>query len=148
MAPEFSSQRERPRERLIERGAQALTDVELVAVMLRSGTRGQSASDIARSAIARFAGLAGLAAAGIRDVSRVRGIGPAKAAQLHAAVEIVRRALRESVAGGNALSSPEAVRDYLRIALSSRTVEVFIGLFLDTHHRLIAARLRNVQAGL
>ncbi|MEP7063062.1 MAG: DNA repair protein RadC [Betaproteobacteria bacterium] len=135
----YGSERERPRERLIERGAAALTDVELVAVMLRSGVRGQPASEIARTAIAQFSGLAGLAAATVRDVSRVRGIGPAKAAQFHAAVEIVRRALRECVARGDVLSSPEAVRDYLRLALSTRPVEVFIGLFLDTQHRLIAA---------
>ena len=77
----YGSQRERPRERLIERGAGALTDVELVAVMLRSGVRGQSANDIARSAITRFSGLAGLAAADMRAVSGIRGIGPAKAAQ-------------------------------------------------------------------
>ncbi|MFI4902380.1 MAG: DNA repair protein RadC, partial [Burkholderiales bacterium] len=86
-----------------------------------------------------FSGLAGLAAADVQAVSRVRGIGPAKAAQLRAAVEIVRRALRESLARGAALSSPEAVRDYLRLVLAARPVEVFIGLFLDTQHRLIAA---------
>ncbi|HEY7903961.1 MAG TPA: DNA repair protein RadC [Casimicrobiaceae bacterium] len=131
--------RERPRERLLERGAAALTDAELVAVMLRVGVRGQSASDVAHAAIARFSGLAGLAAADVQAVSRVRGIGPAKAAQIRAAVEIVRRALRESLARGAALSSPEAVRDYLRLVLAARPVEVFIGLFLDTQHRLIAA---------
>jgi len=139
MNPDFGSQRERPRERLIERGAAALTDVELVAVMLRSGVRGQSASDVARAAVAQFAGLAGLTSADIGAVSRVRGIGPAKAAQFRAAVEIVKRALHESVARGDALSSPGAVRDYLRLALATRPVEVFIGLFLDTQHRLIAA---------
>ena len=139
MDTRYGNQRERPRERLIERGAAALTDVELVAVMLRSGIRGQSANEVARSAVTQFSGLAGLTAADIRAVSRVRGIGPAKAAQFHAAVEIVKRALHERVARGDALSSPETVRDYLRLALSSRPVEVFIGLFLDTQHRLIAA---------
>ncbi|MEO8849357.1 MAG: DNA repair protein RadC [Casimicrobiaceae bacterium] len=139
MHPRYGSDHERPRERLIERGAATLTDVELVAVMLRSGVRGQPASEVARVALAHFSGLAGLASATVRDVSRIRGIGPAKAAQLHAAVEIVRRALHEQVARGDALSSPEAVRDYLRLALASRPVEVFVGLFLDTQHRLIAA---------
>lgn len=135
----YGNDRERPRERLIERGAAALTDVELVAVMLRSGVRGHPVHEVARAAVAQFSGLAGLAAADIDAVSRVCGIGPAKAAQLHAAVEIVRRALRENLMRGDALSSPEAVRDYLRLALATRPVEVFVGLFLDTQHRLIAA---------
>ncbi len=139
MDARYGNQRERPRERLIERGVGALTDVELVAVMLRAGVRGLPASEVARAAVAKFAGLAGLTGADIRAVSRVPGIGPAKAAQFQAAVEIVRRALREHVQRGDALSSPEAVRDYLRLALASRPVEVFIGLFLDTQHRLIAA---------
>ena len=107
--------------------------------MLRSGVRGQSANEVARSAVTQFSGLAGLTAADMRAVPRVRGISPAKAAQFHAAVEIVKCALHEHVARGDALSSPETVRDYLRLALSSRPVEVSIGLFLDTQHRLIAA---------
>jgi DNA repair protein RadC len=130
---------ERPRERLLARGAAALTDVELVAVMLRSGVRGHAVEDVARAAVARFAGLAGLAAADVSDIAGIRGIGPAKAAQLRAAVEMVRRALREQMSRGDALSSPDAVRDYLRLTLAARPVEVFATLFLDTQHRLIAA---------
>jgi DNA repair protein RadC len=139
MRPATDRLPERPRERLLARGAAALTDVELVAVMLRSGARGHAVEDVARAAVTRFAGLAGLAAADASDVAGIRGIGPAKAAQLRAAVEVVRRALHEQMARGNALSSPDAVRDYLRLTLAARPVEVFAALFLDSQHRLIAA---------
>jgi len=130
---------ERPRERLVAQGAAALTDAELIAVVLRTGIRGATALDVGRSLVARFAGLAGLAAAPLADVAGVRGVGLARAVQIKAGVEIARRALREDVARGDALSSPDVVRDYLRLSIASRPVEVFVGLFLDSQHRLVAA---------
>ena len=130
---------ERPRERLLARGAASLTDVELVAVMLHTGTRGRPALELARDLVAELRGLAGIAAAGAPMLAGIAGVGPARAARLGAAVEMVRRALHETAARGDVLTSPEAVRDYLRLALSSRPVEVFMGLFLDAQHRLIAA---------
>jgi DNA repair protein RadC len=130
---------ERPRERMAAHGAAALTDAELVAVVLRSGVRGTSALEVGHALLARYAGLAGLAGAPLAEVARQRGVGLARAVQLQAGIEIARRALRQEVARGNALSSPEAVRDYLRLSLAARPVEVFVGMFLDSQHRLIAA---------
>jgi DNA repair protein RadC len=127
---------ERPRERLINQGAGRLSDAELVALCLRSGVRGRSAVDLARDLIARFGGLAGLLAADHGGLREVRGLGPAKAAQLAAVLELARRALREELRAKSALTSPGAVRDYLRLALGGLPHEVFICLYLDAQHRV------------
>jgi DNA repair protein RadC len=129
--------RERPRERLLDRGAAALSDAELLAICLRSGVQGKSAVDLARDLIAAFGGLAGLLAADLSSLRQVRGLGTAKAAQLAAALELARRSLHESLRSGSALTSPGAVRDYLRLALASRPHEVFVVLFLDAQHRVL-----------
>jgi DNA repair protein RadC len=128
---------ERPRERLAAQGPGALTDAELVALVLGSGVRGASALELARDALARHGGLAALIEAGGR--AGTHGFGAARYAQLAAAVELARRAARETLRRGDALTSPEAVRDYLRLTLSARANEVFACLFLDSQHRLIAA---------
>lgn len=130
---------ERPRERLLAQGAGGLTDAELVAVCLRSGIRGKSAVDLARELIGRYQGLAGLLGAEVADLRRVRGLGAAKAAQLAAVLELARRTLREQLRSGDALTTPGAVRDYLRLALGGRTHEVFVCVHLDAQHRVIAA---------
>jgi len=130
---------ERPRERLLAQGAGGLSDAELVAVCLRSGIRGKSAVDLARELIARFGGLAGLLAADLAALVQAHGLGKAKAAQLAAVLELARRALREDLRSGSALTSPGAVRDYLRLALGARAHEVFVALFLDAQHRVISA---------
>ncbi|OFZ95727.1 MAG: hypothetical protein A2Z64_14610 [Betaproteobacteria bacterium RIFCSPLOWO2_02_67_12] len=127
---------ERPRERLLALGPAALSDAELLAVFLRTGVRGKSAVDVARELLARFGGLAGLLAAGCA-AQTVKGLGPAKAAQLAAVLEVARRCLGEQLRGGNALTSPAAVRDYLRLALGAREHEVFMTLFVDAQHRVI-----------
>ena len=129
---------ERPRERLLARGAGGLSDAELVAVCLRSGVRGRSAVDLARELIAAFGGLAGLLAADLAALQRVKGLGVAKAAQLAAVVELARRSAREDLRAGSALTSPGAVRDYLRLCLASRPHEVFVVLFLDAQHRVLS----------
>lgn len=128
---------ERPRERLAARGPAALTDAELVALVLGTGVRGASALDLAHAALARHGGVSGLISAGAR--TRTRGFGIARYAQLAAGVELARRAARETLARGETLTSPEAVRDYLRLTLAALQHEVFVGLFLDSQHRLIAA---------
>lgn len=128
---------ERPRERLSVYGPAALTDAELVALVLGTGIRGSTALELARAALERHGGLSNLIAAGAR--TGMRGFGRAKHAQLAAGVELARRAARETLARGNVLTSPEAVRDFLRLALSARPHEVFVALFLDSQHRLIAA---------
>jgi len=127
---------ERPRERLEALGIGALTDAELVALLVGSGTRGASALDIAHAALDDAGGLAALVRP---DTRRARGFGRARHARLRAGFEIALRASREALRRHSALTSPEAVRDYLRLALASRDIEVFIALFLDSQHRLIAA---------
>ena len=129
---------ERPRERLIEHGAEALSDAELLAVLLRTGVRGKSAVDLARELIARYGGLAGLIE-NPDGITQVKGLGPAKAANLAAALQIAKRCLREELRAGAALTSPGAVRDFLRLALGARAQEVFMALFLDAQHRVIRA---------
>lgn len=127
---------ERPRERLLARGPAALSDAELLAILLRTGVRGKSAVDIARELLARFGGLAGLLCAGAA-AQGVRGLGAAKTAQLAAVLEMARRCLSEDLRTGSALNSPAAVRDYLRLALGAREHEVFAVLFVDAQHRVI-----------
>jgi DNA repair protein RadC len=126
---------ERPREKLLEKGAAALTDVELVAVLLRTGVRGKSALDVGRELLTSCQGLAGLLSAPVR----IKGVGPAKRAQFEAAIEIARRTLEERMKSGSALTSPGAVRDYLRLRLGGLQHEVFVCIFLDAQHRAIKA---------
>jgi DNA repair protein RadC len=130
---------ERPRERLLAQGAAGLSDAELVAVCLRSGIRGKSAVDLARELIAAFGGLTGLLAADLPKLLQVKGLGTAKAAQIGAVIELARRSLCEGTKAGSALTSPGAVRDYLRLALAARDREVFVVLFLDAQHRVKSA---------
>ncbi|MDA8255090.1 MAG: DNA repair protein RadC [Betaproteobacteria bacterium] len=131
---------ERPRERLAQQGAAALSDAELLAIFLRVGIRGKSAVDLARELLANFQGsLADLAAASTRELARLPGIGPAKAAQLAAALELARRALVDPLKTRDALASPQAVRDWLRLSLGNLPHEVFIALWLDAQNRLIAS---------
>ncbi len=131
---------ERPRERLALQGAAALSDAELLAIFLRVGVRGKSAVDLARELLASFDGdLARLAAASTKDLARLPGIGPAKAAQLAATLELARRALAGSLKAKDAMASPGAVRDWLRLSLGSLQHEVFVALWLDAQNRLIVS---------
>ena len=131
---------ERPRERLVRHGAAALSDAELLAIFLRVGVRGKSAVDLARDLLASFDGdLASLAAATTRELACLPGIGPAKRAQLAASLELARRALAAPLKLKDALGSPEAVRDWLRLSLGKLPHEVFVALWLDAQNRLIAS---------
>ena len=130
---------ERPRERLLAHGAAALSDAELLAIFFRTGTAGQSAVDLARNVLGRFGGLSPLFAATLADFRETKGLGEARHAQLQAFVELSRRALREELVQRDALNSPRAVQDYLRLTLAALPAEVFYVLFLDAQHRLIAA---------
>jgi len=127
---------ERPRERLLAHGAAALSDAELVALFLRTGVRGMSALDLARDLLARCGGLAGLLAVG-RIPAGIKGLGPAKKAELGAVLELAKRSLGEQLRGGNVLGSPAAVRDYLRLAIGGLEHEVFLALLLDSQHRVL-----------
>ena len=131
---------ERPRERLARQGAAALSDAELLAIFLRVGLPGKSAVDLARELLDSFDGnLASLAHASTKELARLRGIGPAKAAQLAAALELARRALASPMKLKDALASPEAVRDWLRLSLGQTPHEVFMALWLDAQNRLISS---------
>ena len=128
---------ERPREKLLEKGAAALSDAELLAILLRTGTRGSSALDLARDVLKRFRGLRKFIAADRRRFCAVPGLGPARFAELQAAVEISRRQLTESLKAGPSLASPRATCDFLSAKLRDLEHEVFCCLYLDKRHRLI-----------
>jgi DNA repair protein RadC len=127
---------DRPRERLLASGASALSDAELVAILLRTGLPGKSAVDLARELVQQFKGVSGVLEAGAR-LGHIKGLGPAKAAQFAAAIELARRSLQEKLKENAALTSPGAVRDYLRLALSRREEEVFVCIWLDAQHKVI-----------
>ena len=129
---------ERPRERLLAQGAAVLSDAELLAIFLRVGIPGKSAVDLARQLISHFGSLTKLFSASLEAFSAIPGMGPAKYAQLQAVLEMSKRALSEEMKVRNALSTPGAVRDYLRLNLAGLPHEVFFALWLDAQNRLIA----------
>jgi DNA repair protein RadC len=130
---------ERPREKLLQRGAAALSDAELLAIFLRTGVTGKSAVDLARDLLAQFGSLTQLFAASEKEFCDIHGMGQAKFVQLQAVLEMSRRALQEEMQSGDALNSPRAVREYLQLLLRTRPQEVFIAIFLDAQHRVIAS---------
>jgi DNA repair protein RadC len=129
---------ERPREKLLERGAQALSDAELLALLLGSGIKGRSAVDVARSLLADFGSLRELLSADRPRWEGKLGIGPARYATLMASIELARRHFREPLRSSSALSAPDFTRRFLLAQLRDRQYEVFCCLFLDNRHRLIA----------
>jgi DNA repair protein RadC len=128
---------ERPREKLLEKGAAALSDAELLAILLRTGTAGRSAVDLARDALKSFHSLRKLIAADRQRFCAVPGLGPARFAELQAAIEIARRQLTEPLKTGPSLGSPRATSDFLTAKLRDLEHEVFCCLYLDKRHRLI-----------
>jgi DNA repair protein RadC len=128
---------ERPRERLLQQGAAALSDAELLAIFLRVGVKGKSAVDLSRDLLAHFGGLNKLFATPLTAFKSFHGMGEAKYAQLQAVLEMARRALGEALQDRDALSSPGAVRDWLRLHLANLPHEVFMVLLLDAQNRLI-----------
>lgn len=119
-------------------GVERLSDAELLAIVLRTGVRGQSAVDLSRALIGAFGGLSGLLAAERQVLMVTKGLGPARYCQLAAMVELVSRALREKLCQRDALARPAAVRDYLRLKLRHLEHEVFVGIYLDAQNRIIA----------
>ncbi|GAB5453101.1 MAG: DNA repair protein RadC [Halioglobus sp.] len=128
---------EGPRDKLIARGAMALDDAELLAVLLHTGYRDCSALDLARQLLAEFGGIGGLVRAEQSRLLACTGIGPAKYAQLRVAVELARRQALQTVSAGDVLSSPDATRRFLQYHLGSHNREVFCCLFLDSQHRVL-----------
>lgn len=132
------SEQERPRERLVRDGAAALSNPELLALLLRVGVRGKSAVELGRDILQHFGSLHGLFGATLNDFSEVHGLGMAKYAQLQAVMELARRAIGEQLQTGTTMESPELVKRYLRIRLGGQHHESFVVLFLDVRARLIA----------
>lgn len=128
---------DRPREKLLARGAEALSDTELLAIFLRVGVRGKSAVDLARELLDHFGSLTRLFAASHDECVAVAGLGDAKYAQLQAVVEMARRALAEAMRDRDSLASPAAVRDFLRLRLGGLDHEIFMGVFLDAQNRVL-----------
>jgi DNA repair protein RadC len=135
----------RPREKLLARGAAALADAELLALLLRTGVAGQDVLQLAQALIDRFGGLGGLLAARADEVQSVKGLGPAKRAELAAVLEIARRVLAERLAAQPGFEQPQAVKDYLSLHLAALDHEAFAVLFLDVRHRLL--RLETLFRG-
>lgn len=129
---------ERPREKLLARGATTLSDAELLAVFLGSGLRGQNAVDLGRALLTRHGGLRGLLQRAPAELQRERGLGAARTARLCAALELATRHLAADLERGEALSDPGRAGHYFRARLRDQPHEVFACLFLDTRHRTIA----------
>jgi DNA repair protein RadC len=147
---------ERPREKLLAQGAAALADAELLALLLRTGTRGTSVLTLAQQVLAASGGFAGLLAgeggaggidgpAAVPGWARVKGLGPARRAELLAVMEIARRALTQRVAGEPVLPGSPAVCDYVAMHFTGLEQEVFAVMFLDHRHRLL--RLETMFRG-
>ncbi|MCG8488057.1 MAG: DNA repair protein RadC [Chromatiales bacterium] len=128
---------ERPREKLLSRGAASLSDAELLAIFLRTGTKGFTAVDLARNLLHEFGGLGALLRAEQSRFCQAKGLGLAKFAQLQASLEISRRYLHEQLKQNDSLNSPQQTRHYLHSKLRHYTYEVFACLFLDNRHRVI-----------
>ena len=129
---------DRPREKLLQKGAAALSDAELVAIFLRTGVTGKSAVDLARDMLTQFGSLTALCGTDQKTFCNIHGLGVAKYVQLQAVLEMAQRALGETLKQGVSLNSPTAVRDYLRLRLQNQPHEVFSGVFLDAQNRVLA----------
>jgi DNA repair protein RadC len=127
----------RPREKLLARGAGALSDAELLALLLRTGLPGKNALQMGQELVDTFGGVAGLLHTPAEALKKIKGLGPAKRAEIVAVLELARRALTSQLQEKTMFSSPQAIRDYLQLQLGSRDHEIFAVLFLDTQHRLI-----------
>ncbi|MES2979603.1 MAG: DNA repair protein RadC [Pseudomonadota bacterium] len=127
----------RPREKLLARGAAALSDAELLALLLRSGIRGKNVLVLAQELVDTFGGMAGLLHTQADGLKKVKGMGPAKRAELVAVLELSRRALQQQLEQKPLFDTPHAVGDYLKLHLGPRPHEVFAVMFLDSQHRLI-----------
>lgn len=135
----------RPREKLLTLGPAALADAELIALLLRTGLAGTGVLQLAEQLLAAFGGLPGLLRAGPDELKRVKGLGPAKRAEVAAVLELARRSIASELGARPVFDSPGKVKDYLQLQLSGRGHEVFAVLFLDAQSRLI--RLEEMFRG-
>ena len=137
----------RPREKLLARGPGALSDAELLALLLRTGIAGKGVLQMADELLqlkinangdAGFDGIAGLLHATADDLKRVKGLGPAKRSEIVAVLELARRAMAQQLKARTVFATPDAVKQYLQLQLSAKSHEVFAVLFLDTQNRMLA----------
>lgn len=128
---------ERPRERLLHRGASVLSDAELLAIFFRTGVKGKSAVELARQLLLRFNGLRPLLESDLDAFCAIDGLGPAKYAQLQAALELGKRYLHAELQQGDAITNPSNTKSYLLSKLRSYDREVFACIFLDSQHKII-----------
>ena len=127
----------RPREKLLARGPGALSDAELLALLLRTGLPGKNALQMGQELLDQFGGVAGLLHTGADALKSIKGLGPAKRAEIVAVLELARRALTAQLKQQTLFDAPHAVRDFLQLQLGSRPHEIFAVMFLDSQHRLI-----------
>ena len=127
----------RPREKLLANGAASLADAELIALLLRTGFKGTSVLQLAQQMLDHFGGIPGLLHAQGDDLKKIKGLGPAKRAELAAVIEIARRALAQELAHRPAFDHPTKVKDYLKLQLGQLRHEVFAVMFLDAQTRLL-----------
>ncbi len=128
----------RPREKLLARGPSALSDAELLAILLRTGIAGKGVLQMAQELLDTFGGIGGLLHTEAEGLKRIKGLGPAKRAEVVAVLELSRRALAQVLQEKALFDSPKAVREYLQLQLGAKQHEVFAVLFLDSQNRLIA----------
>ena len=126
----------RPREKLLARGPQALSDVELLAILLRTGMAGKNVFQLSEELLGPD-GIAGLLQASVQSLKLVKGLGPAKQAELLAVFELARRALSQRLKEREAFHTPDAVKQYLQLQLAHKNHEVFAVLFLDSQNRML-----------
>jgi DNA repair protein RadC len=127
----------RPREKLLARGPGALSDIELLALLLRTGLPGKGVFDLAEQVLREFGGFAGLLRVDAAALKRIKGLGPAKRAEVAAVIEMARRAMAQQLQATPVFDSPQKVKDYVGLQLGARSQEVFAVLFLDSQHRLL-----------
>lgn len=137
MGPKQLPADQRPREKLLARGAQALADTELLALLLRTGVKGHDVFALAQDVLRCCGGFGGLLHKQAAELAQIKGLGPAKAAELVAVAEIARRALAQQISAQPVFDAPQKVKDFLALALAGREQEVFAVLFLDGQHRLL-----------
>lgn len=135
----------RPREKLLASGAASLADAELIALLLRTGLKGVSVLQLAQQMLDHFGGIQGLLHAQASDLKRIKGLGPAKRAEIAAVIEIARRALVQELTQRPVFDAPAKVKNYLQLQLGGRGFEVFAVMFLDAQNRLL--RLEEMFRG-
>ena len=128
---------ERPREKMLKHGPDALSDGELLAIFLRVGIPGKTAVDVARELLSRFGGLRQLLDADLTDFSAIKGMGPAKYAQLQATLELGKRYLAQEMTIGDPITSPEKLKRFLMAKMRAYDREVFACIYLDNQHRIL-----------